>query len=85
MSPPTWQTYRSEWRRPPRAHLIQLVTGGRQAPSDFGRRRFEALGDLLGIIGGLIVGVFQLGVTASFYTNQVLDALTTAGLVEFTP
>lgn len=34
------------------------------------------IGNLLGIVGGLIVAVFQLNVTAPFYMNQVLDALT---------
>jgi phospholipid/cholesterol/gamma-HCH transport system permease protein len=34
------------------------------------------LGDLLGILGGLIVSVGQLQLTAGFYINDVLDALT---------
>ena len=34
------------------------------------------IGDLLGILGGLVVAVFQLNVTAPFYLNQVFDALT---------
>ncbi len=34
------------------------------------------LGDLVGILGGLIVAVFQLHLTAGFYINDVLGALT---------
>lgn len=34
------------------------------------------LGDLLGILGGLIVAMGQLQLTAGFYVNDVLDALT---------
>ena len=34
------------------------------------------IGDLLGILGGLAVAVFQLNITGAFYINQVLDALT---------
>ncbi|MEE8138472.1 MAG: ABC transporter permease [Thermoanaerobaculia bacterium] len=34
------------------------------------------LGDLIGILGGLIVAVFQLHLTAGFYINDVLGALT---------
>jgi phospholipid/cholesterol/gamma-HCH transport system permease protein len=34
------------------------------------------LGDLLGILGGLIVAMGQLQLTAGFYINDVLDALT---------
>ena len=34
------------------------------------------LGDFLGILGGLIVSVGQLQLTAGFYINDVLDALT---------
>jgi phospholipid/cholesterol/gamma-HCH transport system permease protein len=34
------------------------------------------IGDLLGILGGLIVAVFQLNVTGAFYLNQVTEALT---------
>lgn len=34
------------------------------------------LGDLLGILGGLIISVFQLNLTAGFYINDVLGALT---------
>ncbi len=34
------------------------------------------LGDLLGILGGLAVSVAQLQLTAGFYINDVLDALT---------
>jgi phospholipid/cholesterol/gamma-HCH transport system permease protein len=33
------------------------------------------LGDAIGVLGGLIVGVFQLNVTASFYMNDVISAL----------
>ena len=34
------------------------------------------LGDFLGILGGLIVAMGQLQLTAGFYINDVLDALT---------
>jgi phospholipid/cholesterol/gamma-HCH transport system permease protein len=34
------------------------------------------LGDLLGILGGLVIAVFQLDLTASFYMNDVLSSLT---------
>ncbi len=34
------------------------------------------LGDLFGILGGLIVSVWQLNLTAGFYINDVLGALT---------
>jgi phospholipid/cholesterol/gamma-HCH transport system permease protein len=34
------------------------------------------LGDLLGILGGLIISVFQLNLTAGFYLNDVLGSLT---------
>ncbi len=34
------------------------------------------LGDLLGILGGLIIAVFQLDLTARFYLNDVFSALT---------
>jgi phospholipid/cholesterol/gamma-HCH transport system permease protein len=34
------------------------------------------LGDFLGILGGLIIAVFQLDLTAGFYINDVLDSLT---------
>ncbi len=33
------------------------------------------LGDAIGVLGGLIIGVFQLNVTASFYMNDVISAL----------
>jgi phospholipid/cholesterol/gamma-HCH transport system permease protein len=35
-----------------------------------------ALGMFLGILGGLVVAVFQLDLTPGFYVNDVLDALT---------
>jgi len=34
------------------------------------------VGDFLGIFGGLLIAVFQLDVTAGFYLNDVLTALT---------
>jgi phospholipid/cholesterol/gamma-HCH transport system permease protein len=34
------------------------------------------LGDFLGILGGLVIAVFQLDLTAGFYINDVLDSLT---------
>jgi phospholipid/cholesterol/gamma-HCH transport system permease protein len=34
------------------------------------------VGDFLGILGGLVIAVFQLDVTAGFYLNDVLSALT---------
>lgn len=34
------------------------------------------IGMMLGIFGGLIIAVFQLNITASFYLNQVFEALT---------
>ncbi len=34
------------------------------------------LGDLLGILGGLLVAVLQLGLTPAFYVNDVLSELT---------
>jgi phospholipid/cholesterol/gamma-HCH transport system permease protein len=34
------------------------------------------LGDLLGILGGLVIAVFQLGLTPGFYLNDVLASLT---------
>jgi phospholipid/cholesterol/gamma-HCH transport system permease protein len=34
------------------------------------------IGDFLGILGGLLIAVFQLDVTAGFYLNDVLAALT---------
>jgi phospholipid/cholesterol/gamma-HCH transport system permease protein len=33
------------------------------------------LADFLGILGGMVVSVFELGQTVSFYMNQVIDAL----------
>jgi len=33
------------------------------------------LGDAIGVLGGLVVGVFQLNLTASFYMNDVISAL----------
>lgn len=36
------------------------------------------IGDLLGILGGLIIAVLQLGLTPSFYVNDVLSTLTLA-------
>jgi phospholipid/cholesterol/gamma-HCH transport system permease protein len=35
-----------------------------------------ALGDLLGILGGLVIAVLQLGLTPEFYLNDVLSELT---------
>ncbi|KAB2968071.1 MAG: ABC transporter permease [Thermoanaerobaculia bacterium] len=35
-----------------------------------------ALGDLLGILGGLVIAVLQLGLTPAFYLNDVLSELT---------
>jgi phospholipid/cholesterol/gamma-HCH transport system permease protein len=34
------------------------------------------IGDLLGIFGGLLIAVFQLGLTPGFYVNDVLTSLT---------
>jgi len=34
------------------------------------------IGDLLGILGGLVISVAQLNVTPGFYINDVIDALT---------
>ena len=34
------------------------------------------IGDLLGILGGMVIAVFQLQLTAGFYLNDVLGALT---------
>jgi phospholipid/cholesterol/gamma-HCH transport system permease protein len=34
------------------------------------------LGDLLGVFGGLLIAVFQLGLTPGFYVNDVLTSLT---------
>jgi len=34
------------------------------------------LGDLLGVLGGLLIAVFELDLTASFYWNDVVTALT---------
>ena len=34
------------------------------------------IGDLLGVLGGMIIGVYQLGLTAGFYFNDVLTDLT---------
>jgi phospholipid/cholesterol/gamma-HCH transport system permease protein len=34
------------------------------------------IGNMLGIFGGLVIAVFQLNITASFYLNQVFEALT---------
>jgi phospholipid/cholesterol/gamma-HCH transport system permease protein len=34
------------------------------------------IGDLLGILGGMVIAVFQLRLTAGFYLNDVLGALT---------
>jgi phospholipid/cholesterol/gamma-HCH transport system permease protein len=34
------------------------------------------LGDAIGIFGGLLVAVFQLKITAGFYLNDVLSAIT---------
>ncbi len=34
------------------------------------------IGDLLGVLGGLVIAVFELNLTASFYWNDVIDALT---------
>jgi phospholipid/cholesterol/gamma-HCH transport system permease protein len=34
------------------------------------------IGDLLGILGGLVIAVFQLHLTARFYLNDVLSSLT---------
>jgi phospholipid/cholesterol/gamma-HCH transport system permease protein len=34
------------------------------------------LGDLLGVLGGLVIAVLQLDLTASFYLNDVLSSLT---------
>lgn len=36
------------------------------------------LGDLLGILGGLVIGVFQLQLTPGLYINDVIDSLTLA-------
>jgi len=36
------------------------------------------IGDLLGILGGMLIGVLQLGLTPAFYLNDVLSALTLA-------
>ncbi|MGE5233750.1 MAG: MlaE family ABC transporter permease [Acidobacteriota bacterium] len=33
------------------------------------------IGDLLGILGGLFIAVFELGITARFYNNDVIAAL----------
>ena len=35
-----------------------------------------AIGNFLGILGGLFIAVFQLDLTAGFYLNDVLDSLT---------
>jgi len=34
------------------------------------------IGDLLGVLGGMIIGVYQLGLTPGFYINDVLTDLT---------
>ena len=34
------------------------------------------IGDLLGVLGGMIIGVYQLGLTPGFYFNDVLTDLT---------
>ena len=34
------------------------------------------VGDLLGVFGGLLIAVFQLGLTPGFYVNDVLNSLT---------
>src|SRR5690606_10287259 len=34
------------------------------------------IGDLLGILGGMVIGVLQLGLTPAFYFNDVLSTLT---------
>lgn len=34
------------------------------------------LGDLLGVLGGMVIAVGQLGLTPEFYVNDVLDSLT---------
>ena len=34
------------------------------------------IGDLLGVFGGLLIAVFQLGLTPAFYVTDVLDSLT---------
>jgi phospholipid/cholesterol/gamma-HCH transport system permease protein len=39
-----------------------------------------AIGNFLGIIGGLLIAVFQLQITAGFYLNDVLNALTLGDL-----
>jgi phospholipid/cholesterol/gamma-HCH transport system permease protein len=39
------------------------------------------IGDLLGILGGLLIAVSQLGVPAGFYVNDVLSALTLADVL----
>jgi phospholipid/cholesterol/gamma-HCH transport system permease protein len=36
------------------------------------------LGDLLGILGGLVIGVFQLQLSPGLYVNDVIDSLTLA-------
>jgi phospholipid/cholesterol/gamma-HCH transport system permease protein len=38
------------------------------------------LGDLLGILGGLLIAVLQLGLTPGFFVNDVLGSLTIADL-----
>lgn len=39
------------------------------------------LGDLLGILGGLLIAVFQLDLTAAFYANDVISSLTLEDVV----
>lgn len=34
------------------------------------------IGDLLGVLGGLVIAVYELGLTAAFYWNDALSALT---------
>jgi len=34
------------------------------------------IGNLLGVLGGLLIGIYELGLTAAFYWNDALSALT---------
>ena len=40
-----------------------------------------ALGDILGILGGLLVAMFQLSITPGFYLNDVLGALSISDIM----
>jgi len=62
------------------ANPIRELVAPRIAATLFMLPVLTILGDAMGILGGLAIAVFQLNISASFYLNDVADALTLADI-----